>query len=89
MSVYGKLHIYNDCRSNGQLANLVLETTNSQEQFTFSSRIPAHQRAAKHPHSGIQEDYKNCYFYLTYTPYYTMYDMIQKKIAIYIFLKMS
>ena len=53
MSVYGKLlHIYNDCRRNGQWAKLVLETTNGQEHFTFSSRKPAHRRAAGHPHSG-------------------------------------
>ena len=53
MSVYGKLlHIYYDCRRNGQWAKLVLETTNGQEHFTFSSRKPAHRRAAGHPHSG-------------------------------------
>ena len=54
MSIYGKLlHIYNSCMRNGQLAKLVLETTDGQERFTFSSQEPAHGLAAGYPHSGI------------------------------------
>ena len=54
MSIYGKLlYIYNSCRRNGQLAKLVLETTDGQERFTFSSQKPAHGLAAGYPHSGI------------------------------------
>ena len=54
MSVYWKLlHIYNECRRNGQWAKLELETTNGQEEITFSSRKPAQRRgAAEYPNPG-------------------------------------
>ena len=69
MSVYGKLlHIYNDCRRNGQWAKLVLETTNGQEHFTFSSRKPAHRRAAGHPNSGNHQTTGNHYQVASKTP---------------------